>query len=204
MMMSQSCLTPLRVPTAAARVCRPPARKAPPASSTFPCSMYRRRCQRYNAHIWLGKQTHIGEPKRRQRCHPASSPWGSFVAPSLSSHSLPSLAPCVASAPLPTLPPLSPSAPAGTFHTAAQAAVAHDVMELWRNPEAQGLNFAATSYEELLPLLRQLSEASGAWGTGQGCGALRGRSAVGGGGPCSWPLCRRRRTGRVSFLCSWN
>ncbi len=36
--------------------------------------------------------------------------------------------------------------------------MAHDVMELWRNEQAQGLNFATEAYQELLPLLKALSE----------------------------------------------
>ncbi|KAL4430145.1 hypothetical protein ABPG77_004927 [Micractinium sp. CCAP 211/92] len=78
----------------------------PKGQSGFKGVTLYKRCQRYNAHIWLGKQTHIG-----------------------------------------------------TFHTAEQAAVAHDVMELWRNEQAQGLNFATEAYQELLPLLKALSEA---------------------------------------------
>ncbi|KAI3438862.1 hypothetical protein D9Q98_001279 [Chlorella vulgaris] len=83
-----------------------PLHSGPKGQSGFKGVTLYKRCQRYNAHIWLGKQTHIG-----------------------------------------------------TFHTAAQAAVAHDVMEVWRNEAAQGLNFALGSYLDLLPLLRQLSEA---------------------------------------------
>lgn len=58
---------------------------------------------------------------------------------------------------------LCPCPSAGTFHTAAQAAVAHDVMELWRNENAQGLNFAAEAYAEMLPLLKALSEVGMGW-----------------------------------------
>ncbi|KAL4434167.1 hypothetical protein ABPG75_000608 [Micractinium tetrahymenae] len=83
-----------------------PLHSGPKGQSGFKGVTLYKRCQRYNAHIWLGKQTHIG-----------------------------------------------------TFHTAEQAAVAHDVMELWRNEQAQGLNFATGSYEELLPPLQALSEA---------------------------------------------
>lgn len=55
---------------------------------------------------------------------------------------LPHLAPYVYLHCLNAAPPLTPALvaappPAGTFHTAEQAAVAHDVMELWRNESAQ-------------------------------------------------------------------
>ncbi len=36
--------------------------------------------------------------------------------------------------------------------------MAHDVMELWRNPAATGLNFTNESYADLMPLLTPVSE----------------------------------------------
>lgn len=42
--------------------CLPSFALHPDAVFSPPCLALCRRCQRYNAHIWLGKQTHIGEP----------------------------------------------------------------------------------------------------------------------------------------------
>lgn len=117
-----------------------------------------RRCQRFNAHIWLGKQTHIGTPCRRPRAGPGPALQCAAGLPGQpADHKI--SAPFFSPRPLPACAHArSSTLQAGTFHSADQAAVAHDVMELWRSPTAQGLNFDPPSYYSLLPLLRALTE----------------------------------------------